>query len=249
MGLRYRNTPLVEAVFEFVPASSTLTKDIVERLQARFGREYPKLERLPGVEVQLKLDPAGPSAMPTGKQRDRYRLWNAAKSRLLQFAEDMCAFNALAPYSHYEEYLPDIKQFFDAYALECKATDLRHLGQRYVNRIFLPSEEAAAEDYLTLYPALPRGAIPIARHPPVSLQVGTQQLSRGQVTISLHYAGKDGLRPVYFLDLYAHWTDNLKSDFSWTSVKTWQDEAHEAVKRAFEAAITERCRKLLGREE
>ncbi len=249
MGLRYRNTPLVEAVFEFVPASATLTKDGVDRLRARFAQDYPKPDDLAGVEVQLKLDPTGPSALPTGKQRVRYRLWNAAKSRLLQFAEDMCAFNALAPYSHYEEYLPDIKQFFDAYALECKATDLRHLGQRYVNRIFLPSEEAAAEEYFTLYPSLPRGVIPIARHPQVLLQVGTQQLSRGQVTISLRYAGKDGLRPVYFLDLYAHWTDNLKSDFSWTSVKTWQDEAHEAVKCAFEAAITELCRKLLGREE
>ena len=239
----------MEAVFEFVPTSATLTKDGVERLRARFASEYPKLDHLAGVEVQLRLGPTGPSALPTGKQRDRYRLWNAAKSRLLQFAEDMCAFNALAPYSHYEDYLPDIKRFFDAYVLECKAADLGHLGQRYVNRIFLPSEEAAAEDYFTLYPTFPRGAIPIARHPPVSLQVGTQQLSRGQVTMSLHYAGSDGLRPVYFLDLYAHWTDNSKGEFSWPSVKTWQDEAHAAVKCAFEAAITERCRELLGREE
>jgi uncharacterized protein (TIGR04255 family) len=245
MATRYRKTPLSEAIFEFAPLDATLTTDGVEHLKSAFSDEYPKAEELPGMEVEVEFGPAGVSAKHGGKKTVRYRLWNQARSRLVQVAQDMCAFNALPPYSHYIDYLPDIEKLFAEYSRTCRPAGIRLLGHRYINRIFLPSEDVDPTDYFAFYPPL-RGR----RHPPFLLRFETEPLPRGgQVTLSLYYASLDNQKPVYFLDLYAQAAQNLNYAFDWTLAKAWQDEAHDAVTRAFELAITDRCRELLGREE
>jgi len=240
----YRKTPLSEAIFEFAPEATSFPPEGAERLVRLFSAGFPKLQELPGIEVEFEVSPAGVSPKRDGKKTVRHRLWNLANSRLLQFAPDMCAFNALPPYTHYVDYLPDIERLFTAYLGEAKPSALRFLGQRYINRIFLPSEAANPSDYFTFYPRRPA-----AHHPPFSLQLETERLSQGQVVLSLYYAGLDSQRPLYFLDLYARSSENPGIAFDWLVAKAWQDEAHEGITRAFEHAITDTSRQLLERED
>lgn len=82
---------------------------------------------------------------------------------MVQFANDLCAFNALRPYTHYVDYLPAMKSLVDAYAGRTKPTGVEFLGQRYSNEVLLPDVEADPSDYFASYPRIPGQD---TRHPP-----------------------------------------------------------------------------------
>ena len=119
------------------------------------------------------------------------------------------------------------------------------LGQRYINKVILP-RTGDAKTYFAIYPRLP--AKVAHEHPPFSMQVQIAPLkSSGQVVLTLTYQGRDKDSPIYILDLYARSGQPVAAD--WDAIETWQREAHAAIKRCFELAITPKSRKLFRQEE
>ena len=69
----------------------------------------------------------------------------------------------------------------------------------------------------------------------------------GNVVLTLTARGIEEDRLVYVLDLYAR--NQEPSPTTWDHIFRWQNAAREAIKSAFELAITEEARCLFWREE
>jgi uncharacterized protein (TIGR04255 family) len=247
MSTRYRDAPLVEAIFEFAPQRAVLSLDDAELLRAELGTIYSgRTDQLTfgGVKVQVSKGQASTVSMPLPPRR---RMWTPDGSRLVQFASDLFVFNALAPYSHYVDYLPAMEDLFSRYSARAQPDGTRFLGHRYINQIQLPAE-ARPRDYFGVYPEIP-AHMPAPPHPPFALNLQTEPLSPGQVMMTLSFKGIEAEKPTYLLDIYARTPDDPQISFNWPEVRAWHDNAHEAVKRGFEFAITDQCRQFLGPEE
>jgi uncharacterized protein (TIGR04255 family) len=222
--------------------------DRLEQLRSELSSAYSgqsdQITPLGGVKVDVKANQAVPIPISGAPRR---RMWASDGSRLVQFAEDLCAFNALRPYSHYVDYLPAIEHLFERYSVYAQPDGTRFLGHRYINQIQLPPE-AEPRDYFQVYPAIPQN-MPAPAHPPFALNLQTEQLKPGQVMMTLAFKGIEAEKPTYILDINARTPDDPPISFNWPEVRAWHDDAHEAVKRGFEFAITEKCRQFLEPEE
>ena len=106
MAVWYGKTPLIEAVFEFSPESAVLDDEAAATLAAELQHEYSGKHDEQQF-ISLRFDLAQGTAQRKQKpQQMRYRRWNTLGTRLVQVSRDLCAFNALAPYTHYVDYLP-----------------------------------------------------------------------------------------------------------------------------------------------
>ncbi len=155
----------------------------------------------------------------------------------------MCAFNALRPYSHFVDYLPNIERLFKAYLNETQPEGVLFLGQRYINHITLPSPDTQPWDYFTVYPRLPNREIPGI----FGIQIQTARLSHGQVVMNLTRMGQP--QSAYSLDIYARTEDRPRIVAAWDAIATWLDEAHVKVKQCFEFGLQSKAQEMLGREE
>ncbi|MBF0547749.1 MAG: TIGR04255 family protein [Candidatus Riflebacteria bacterium] len=252
MVRKYIKTPLVEAVFEFAPLDAKLNEAAVKRLDSQFQSEYS------GSRDEVPCSPLVITGYKDGKPVlgsppepfFRYRRWNSAGSRLIQFSKDLCAFNALKPYTHFEEYLPAMERFFQAFVKESNAQKTLFLGQRYINRIALPSRDEPASDYFRFFPKLDELSKP--DHCPFSLNIQVDALpgeKQGCVMLTLVFHGFEESRPVYILDLYAQTSNSPPIAFDWDSVSKWQKRAHIPIENAFNSALTKKGQEFLGLEE
>ncbi|MCU1282455.1 MAG: hypothetical protein JWM53_6001 [bacterium] len=237
----YKNAPIAEAIYEFSPTSVPKWYEASPRqLIADVGDGYPVREDVEIGSATFQIGPAGvktppPTVVP------RTRLWTADKKRMFQFGQDLCAFNALAPYTSYYDYLPAMRPLVEFYAARTRATSVLFLGQRYLNQILLPDVQADPADYFAMYPRIK------TRHQPFAMQLGGGGVMHGNTVLSLVFQGLDaGVRPRYLLDIYVRTSDNPPIAFQWDEMQAWQDNAHQAVLRAFEEAITDTCRGLFG---
>jgi len=243
----YRNTPLQEAVFEFAPRGPSFDGDGFAEMQAELRASYDGEGGPTPSSGALMWNFVNRTVMPSpARTPDRFRAWTADRARTALVGHDLCAFNAMAPYTHFLDYLPAMESLFRAYAKHANAPSVAFLGQRYINRISLPTD-ADPSDYFTVYPKVPADWPRTSLHRPFSMQILTEELETGHVVVTL--AMQQQNPPIYFLDIYARTNNDPEIAFEWEPARDWQARAHEAVKRAFEFTITDRCRTILGRED
>jgi uncharacterized protein (TIGR04255 family) len=241
MPFRYRNAPLVEAIFEFGPEGVTLTSEGTQRILAAFADYTGRRQDIKPFGAQFDMATGRVTPLEAAL---RVRQWNQSNSRMIQFGGDLCAFNALAPYTAFEDYISDMERLVSAYHAEVGADRSLFLSQRYLNRIAIPNEDPAL--YFDLFP---HGEQPDRRPRPFSIQMEVATLPLGgNLMVTLAYQGPVGDSHQYLLDLYARVGDERQIPFRWAEVSAWQQAAHAAIEKAFEEPLTERCREMLGRE-
>ena len=251
MPYEYAHNPIIEAVFEFAPMNAQLpalaAEDLARTLAPNFGGQRDTVGSGGGIEIEATPQGQRARALPMGPAR--HRMWSPDRARLVQFGLDMFVFNALPPYTHYSAYLPQIREAFDAYRAAARPTTVAYLGQRYINRITLPSPDVLPRSIFRVYPEIHEAGEHL-RHPQFYLQVQAEEIQRGQVVLSLMYQGPDEeRRPTYLLDLYARSVDAPGIEFTWERVAAWHERAHVAISRTFEFALTRDGYNILGRRE
>lgn len=238
---RYTKPPLVEALCEVYAQDAPGWSDSsAQRLEERFGNIFsgePETLELLGMEFELGVKS---EARQRAISSVRRRLWTMNRDRMIQFEAGMCAYNILGQYSTFEAYVEDIKDFIAAYLAEARPTALQWTGQRYINKVVLPRDEANPATYFTIYPSLPASTT----HRPFALQVVMEQFQGGQVVLNLTYRSQAVDGAVYLLEIYARAIEKIEPET--TQILNWQRAAHTAVQSVFEMAITNRARQLFG---
>jgi uncharacterized protein (TIGR04255 family) len=243
VGTKYKKSPIVEAVYEFAPTSPNWYEATPSQIANAIGHFYPKRSTVETVNAILEVNASKVSATAQPSVT-RWRLATNEGDRMVQFGRDLCAFNALRPYSSYADYLPAMKQLVEEYGTHARPTDVFFLGQRYLNQVLLPDLNAHPADFFRAYPRL------TSLHRPFSLQLQVGEVVQGGTVLSLIFQGLDaGKKPLYLLDLYVRSINNPDIPFQWDEMRVWQDAAHQAIATAFESAITDRCRELFVEKE
>lgn len=245
---RYQNNKLTEVILEFgVPVSSAvpLTEQSLQalagRLRARLNGQIERLEILS--QVSLPIPPAG---QPVVERQHRVRVWSADRRRLMQFGPELCAFNAMQPYTCFEDYLDDAHFLFEQYTEMRRPASVGFFGQRRINAFDLPASESPA-DYFSLYPTgVSQRAGP--RHVPFQLHVAVATFPTGQVTVGMVYMGEatPGGQHRYLLDLYARSSEPVAIRWDWQAALGWQEEARKVINDIFSQAITLRTKEMIG---
>lgn len=241
----YDAPPLVEALFELFVVDARWSKKSAQKLARafaakRFSGEQDDVRQL-GLQVQFGPGNVIAPMATVHPGGVRKRCWTPEKDALVQFGADMCSYNVIARYARFEQHAPDVSEFFQAYLQEAEPEKIAWAGQRYINRIVLPSVDESLSRYLTVYPTLPEAL----RHPPFSMQFVAGAFTGGSVVINLTNQGTEGAFPVYMMDLYARSETELPLDIK--AIVEWHSHAHVAIRKAFESSITEQARQLFKR--
>ena len=242
--MRYETPPLAEAVFEVFASPTAWSEEAQRSIESAFRDEYSgKREVLQPVGLQFQMGPGlALQGLKREQEPERVRLWTPGGDRMVQFAPNMCALNILPEYSHYIEYRPELERLARMYLDLAQPEAVALLGQRYINKVVLP-EDGTPDRFFAVYPAMPEDIR--RRNPPFSMQVEVESLGvGGNVVLTLTAKGLEDDCPVYVLDLYAR--SQAPGPPGWDYIRDWQDGAHEAVKAAFEMAITDDARVVFG---
>jgi len=146
----YPNPIIVEAVCEIQfeltkenPWKASLFGDFYKNVQD----EFPEMEPLQGVGVQMELGPQGlgQRLLP---QRQRMRFKHTEKPLLLQLDETSLIVNFLAPYPGWEEVVRDVMNAWGHAEQVLDLSAVTRIGLRYINRIERTSATDRPRDWV-----------------------------------------------------------------------------------------------------
>lgn len=243
----YRNPPVMEALCEIYFAESAWDDTAPGAFYERVKNDFPKKQQK---EIQEATITMGPEISSAGVQRLPSWMQFLTKNgdQMIQVAENLLVVNQLLPYRHFEDWEQVVYKAFTIYNEIAPPQRITRIGLRYINRIEIPGEKIAMEDFFTIYPKLPQSLGNI--HGPFLVRVEVPQAEQGH-TVFITFGTPDLSRPfegkqTFMLDLYDRATQNESLDK--TELKKEVQLAHENVVLAFEDSITDQLRDLLNME-
>jgi uncharacterized protein (TIGR04255 family) len=241
MGRRYRNPPIIEALCEFrfepsVPWDLAIPGLIYEKVRG----DFPKRRQAKAIEVNVAAGPGGVEQRLV--TTDRIHFLREDEKALIQVDRDLLVVNRLRPYPTWQDFLPLIRQGFDAYLEIAKPKGVQRIGLRYINRIEIPSRRIKLEDYFEFHPfvgpKLPQdlGSFIVGVQIPYEDSRDTLRLQLANATVET----PDMVAVMLDLDYFLVQRGQVSLD----AVFEWAETAHDCVEGVFEACITDRLREI-----
>jgi uncharacterized protein (TIGR04255 family) len=163
---------------------------------------------------------------------------------LVQVAQDLLVVNQLKPYPTWREFLPLIRQGFNAYQQVANPKGLHKVGLRYINRVQIPGSNIELEDYFEFLPRIgPRlpqdfgNFMAVVEFP----YEGARDVLRLQMA-NAPSQSVDQAAVILDLDYFLAQPGHILLP----SVFEWVEQAHDRVEEVFEACITNRLRTLFA---
>jgi len=240
----YRTPPIVEALVE-VQFGATDEWDLT--IPGKL-HEHPSIKTAyPGKPRQQKavratIRPvAGQSTDVTVQDSvARILLVSADEKRLLSLGQDALSVNTLAPYEGWTMFRPRVEAAIKAYADVTGAREIRRVEVRYINRIEVADTDVDLADLFncgSMFPvAIPSELRAFFQRTEHIYDDGTRLL----LTFASVVAGSGASGVLLDLDL-AH---DAVQPIYFDQVMSTIDDLHDREKKAFEAVITDRTRKL-----
>jgi uncharacterized protein (TIGR04255 family) len=243
MGKKYKNPPLVEALCEFhfeqnSPWDLVIPGLIYEKVRTSFPERKQirvhSLEALQGANVLRQ----------NIRITDRMQFLREDEKAFIQIGVNLLAVNHLKPYPSWEEFLPLIKEGFQAYSEIAKPKNIQRIGLRYINHIDIHEGKIDLKDYFGFRPEMDNeifqnfGLFNIGVHIPYKQE---------KEFLKIELASKisknpDVLEFVLDLNYFLIKTENviLEAD----NVFEWLNTAHDQIEKAFESCITQKLRAI-----
>jgi uncharacterized protein (TIGR04255 family) len=245
VGKKYRNPPIIEALceFRFEPGTpwdwDLVTPGLVYE---RIRETFPKRRQLKAFALSIAAGPRGVEHHEVNP--DRIQFLREDEKALIQLGPHLLAVNHLKPYPTWQEFLPLIRQGFDAYLAAANPKGIQRIGLRYINRIELPGERVELADYFEFRPfvgeRLPQEYGPFI----VGIQI---PFENARDALRLQLASATVERPgtvavVLDLDYFLAQPGGVSQG----DVFEWIEVAHGHVEEVFEACITDRLRQMFA---
>ena len=150
--------PIVEAVVDIdcdVPAPADIDA-LAAAAAAALVDGYPTARRRLLSEHQLSAVPGQPVAVTSRQGLQALQYASLDEKQIVQFRLNGFSFNRLAPYSSFDDYLPEIERTWRLFVDISRPVLCRVIRLRFINRIALPLTDGRVEidDYLKLAPRL-----------------------------------------------------------------------------------------------
>jgi uncharacterized protein (TIGR04255 family) len=156
---RFRNPPIVEAVFDVdcdLPPGFDLA-GLEAAARAQFVPQYPKFRTQLLREHKIETAQDAPSKMSMRLAVQALQFLHEDEKQLVQLRTQGFSFNRLAPYSSLDDYLPEIERTWRLYVGLASPVQIRIIRLRYINRILVPMMAGAVDldEFLKIGPRLP----------------------------------------------------------------------------------------------
>jgi uncharacterized protein (TIGR04255 family) len=243
MGKKYKNPPIVEALceFQFVPSQPwdiTIAGILYERIKDKF----PLKQQQVGFGVALQPKEGGVFEQKIELSPPRMQFFSNDKISLVQVGSDLLTVNHLRPYPTWEKFKPLILKILEDYINIANPKGFRRIGLRYINKIDFDKPQIELTNYFNYYPSIPENL--------------PQTYKTFQVTVEIpHNNERDTLRltlgtlipekpDAFSLMLDLDYIMILPEGIALNEVSNWLEDAHTTIENAFEACITDNCRKI-----
>ena len=157
--LKLARAPIVEAVVDIrcdMPPAYDLAA-LETPAHDLFRAQYPKLQKqLIEKHSFVKRGDAPPTISATQGLQALQFLTDDGR-QLVQVRTEGFSFNRLAPYTSFDDYLPEIERAWGLFVGLAAPVQVREVRLRYINRLPLPTVEGRVDfdDYLKIGPHLP----------------------------------------------------------------------------------------------
>jgi uncharacterized protein (TIGR04255 family) len=156
---RFRNPPIVEAVFDVdcdLPPGFDLAA-LETAARAQFEAQYPKFRPQFLQEHMIETTQDAPPKMSMRLAVQAFQFLQDDERQLVQVRAQGFSFNRLAPYTSLDDYLPEIERTWHLYVALVSPVQIRIIRLRYINRILVPVTAGAVDldGFLTIGPRLP----------------------------------------------------------------------------------------------
>jgi uncharacterized protein (TIGR04255 family) len=156
---RFRNPPIVEAVFDIdcdLPPGFDLA-GLETAARAQFQDQYPKFRAQFLQEHKIEAAQDAPPKMSSRLAVQAFQFLHDDEKQLVQVRAQGFSFNRLAPYSSLDDYLPEIERTWRLYVGLVSPVKIRIIRLRYINRILVPMTGTTVDldEFLKIGPRLP----------------------------------------------------------------------------------------------
>jgi uncharacterized protein (TIGR04255 family) len=156
---KLRNPPIVEAVVDIdcdLSPGFDLTA-LEEPARAGFKDQYPKFRTQLLQEHKIEAQADGPPNMSVRMAIQALQFLQDDEKQLIQVRAQGFSFNRLAPYTGFDDYLPEIERTWRKYVDLVSPVQIRAIRLRYINRILVPITASTVDldEFLKIGPRLP----------------------------------------------------------------------------------------------
>ncbi|MDZ4760964.1 MAG: TIGR04255 family protein [Alphaproteobacteria bacterium] len=244
--VRLKSPPIVEAVVDIdcdLPPSLDLAA-LEPVATDRLKDGYPLARKQYLQQMQFEAKGEEPPKFSTKQGLQGLQFFSADEKQLVQIRAQGYSLNRLAPYSGFDDYLPEIERTWRIFVDLTKPVVVRQLRLRYINRILLPLVDGRVEldDYLNGIPSLPdesnlgfsgffiqQSAFELGTDNHVNISIATQPPA-------------DQVLPV-ILDIDAYYACSLDSG-AWGAIAERLISLRGLKNSVFRHSLTEKCLSL-----
>ena len=157
--LKLNAPPIVEAVLDIdcdMPGDFD-PLNVESKAADRLRQNYPKSRRRFLQEIEVQPKPGGAPQTTAREALQALQFLHDDEKQLVQIRPQGFSFNRLAPYSSFDEYLPEIERTWQVFVSIVAPVQIRLIRLRYINRFLLPMHNTKLDldEYLTLPPRWP----------------------------------------------------------------------------------------------
>jgi len=243
MKKKYRNAPVVEAVFE-LRLSQDKAMDLTApgQIFEKISKDFPLKEQRQLQEVEIAQGPEGPKTIT----RNIKRMFFLSGDRLqfIQLGDNLMAVHCVKPYPTWIIFRQRIEQ---AISILKDITDIgepERLGIRYINRIEIPFEKIDIDEYFEFSPhigeRLPQVLAGFALSAVLPFEKNRDFCRMHLFNTLPENAGNSAY--ILDLDYFMAKPGALNID----QALQWVDGAHAEVRRLFEGCITRKLMDVFG---
>ncbi len=238
--------PIIEAVFDIkveLPPDLDLSTLLAEARKA-FADDYPKASKFFAHSVELTTGEEKEGEIEREKTVRGVRLRHVSENQLLHIHQEGFSFNRLAPYSSFDDYLPEVRRCWDRFVEIAKPVCAYRVTLRNINRVRLPKDERGdipLQDYIHRPPELPPnvGGIGMTDFMQQIRIVEMKTELHGTVTLASEpqVDGRDWTTMILDIETYDAGACDPKGEMIWEIVKNLRTLKN----RIFRATLTEKC--------
>jgi uncharacterized protein (TIGR04255 family) len=254
--VHYSNAPITEATIDLrvVQPQELSIEDLLE-IQTLLVDDYPgqEAEFVFAQDVRIGGEEAGhPFVTETLNRQNGFRLTSRDKQRVLYARLDGFALSIRAPYDRWESFRDEARRLWEMYRTIANVEGVTRAAVRYINQLDIAAyaddaDRAEFEDFLRVYPAIPRdwpGGDSVNNFF-LQLQMWQEDLSCWLIVNEAPQPSSSKAGYVMQLDF-----DLFREQFE----EPWQDDdnvwkfleqLHVRKNQVFEASITEATRRFI----
>jgi uncharacterized protein (TIGR04255 family) len=241
----YSRPPVLEALID-IKTRFDSPPELAKLGSFEQGEEERYPERKTLLSGALRVDPQANVVMEASQTVNGFRFSDGSNSRIAQVRTDGFAYSRLAPYSQWEEWIPEAERLWKRYVESFAPSSVWRIAVRYVNRVDLhPDRGDRLRDFLRVRPELPEEASGDIAGFIMRLELPQPQLENGMLILSIGrvQSSEEGTVSILLdLDVFQVADFDPKSESMWEAL----NRLHEVENSYFESFITERAREAFA---